>query len=313
MDPIKWKSKIIMVKPEASYGFDSAPTAALNAMLLTDVTIAPMEGEDVSRNLERPFMGAQEEFATALRATLTGSFELVGSGTAGVAPAWGPMLRACGVAEVITVGTSVEYTPVSENHESVVAHIQIGPWRHILLGARGTATLSVNAQGIPVAKVTLTGLFVLPADQARPSNVDLSKFQTPEIATKANTPTFTIASVPFVMRSFELNLACDVQPRMLVGVERVIIVDRNETISTTVEAVPYATFNPFQRARDRTLSAIVLEHGTVAGRRVRVETVQAQQRRPSGIENNQNIAEWSLVFIPLPSAVGNDQWKITLT
>lgn len=313
MDPIKWKSKIILVKPEVTYALDSAPTAALNAMLMTDVQLTPMDGEDVSRNLERPFMGAQEELATALRATLTGSVELVGSGTPGVAPAWGPMLRACGVAEVVTVGTSVEYTPVSEGHESVVAHFQIGPWRHILIGARGTATLTVNAQGIPVAKVTLTGLFVMPADQARPSNVDVSKFQAPQIATKANTPTFTIGGLPFVMRSYELNLACDVQPRMLVGFEGVIIVDRNETLTATVEGVPYSTYNPFQRALSRTPTPVVLEHGTQAGGRVRIETGQTQQRRPTGFENNQGIAEWALGFIPLPSAAGNDQWKITLT
>lgn len=313
MDPIKWKSKIILVKPEAQYATDPAPTAALNAMLLTDVQIQPMEGEDVSRNLERPYLGAQEELVTALRVVLTGSFELVGSGTPGVPPAWGPMLRACGVAEVITAGTSVEYTPVTDGHESVVAHLQIGPWRHILLGGRGTATFTLNAQGIPVARVTMTGLFVLPADQARPTDINLSAFQAPDIVTKANTPTFTIGAQPFVMRSFELNLACDVQPRMLVGFEGVIIVDRNETLTATVEGVPYATYNPFQVARDRTKAAVVIEHGKVAGRKVKIAVGQAQQRRPSGIENNQNIAEWALAFVPLPTDAGNDQWKITLT
>lgn len=313
MDPIKWKSKIILVKPEATYATDPVPTAALNAMLLTDVQLQPMEGEDISRNLERPYLGAQEELATALRVVLTGSFELVGSGTPGVAPPWAPMLRACGVAEVVTVGTSVEYTPVSDGHESVVAHIQIGPWRHILLGGRGTATFTLNAQGIPVCRVTMTGLFVLPADQARPTGINLSAFQAPDIVTKANTPTFKIGELPFIMRSFELNLACDVQPRMLVGFEGVIIVDRNETLTATVEGVPYGTYNPFQIARDRTKAPVVIEHGMVAGRKVKIAVGQAQQRRPSGIENNQNIAEWALAFIPLPTDAGNDQWKITLT
>jgi hypothetical protein len=313
VDPIKWKSKIILVKPEVTYATDSAPTAALNAMLLTDVQLQPMEGEDVSRNLERPFMGAQEELATALRVVLSGSIELVGSGTPGVAPAWAPMLRACGVAEVITVGTSVEYTPVSEGHESVVAHVQIGPWRHVLLGGRGTATITVNAQGIPVARVVLTGLFVLPADQARPTNVNLSAFQRPDIVTKANTPTFTIAGLPFVMRSYELNLACDVQPRMLVGFEGIIIVDRNETLTATVEGVPYATYNPYQRALEGTPTPVVLQHGKDAGRIVTIRLGQAKQRRPSGIVNNQNIAEWALGFNVLPTDAGNDQWKITLT
>jgi hypothetical protein len=309
--PISWKSKIVLVKSEGpDYAVDPAPTGALDAMLLTDVQLQPMEGEEVSRNLELPYMGAQETFVTAVRAVLTGSFELVGSGTAGTPPPWAPMLRACGVAQVVTATTSVEYSPVSDDHESVGIHFWIGPSRHILLGAKGTGVITMNAQGIPVCRVTLTGLFVLPADQARPV-VDLSKFQLPQIATKANTPGLTIAGVSFVMRSFELNLNNDVQPRMLVGVERIVIVDRNETLRTTVEAVPYAIYNPFQRALLNTRAAVVLEHGTIAGKLVTIRAGQAVQQRPGGLENNQNVVEWSLGFVPLPAA-GNDQWKITL-
>jgi hypothetical protein len=235
----------------------------------------------------------------------------VGSGTAGTAPSWGARLRACGVAQIVTAGTSVEYVPVSDDHESVSVYFGIGPSRHILLGARGTAVITVNANGVPVCRVTLTGLFVLPADAARPT-VDLTGFQLPQIATKANTPGLTIGGVPFVMRSYELNLGCDVQARMLIGAERIVIVDRNETLRTTVEAVPYATYNPYNRALLNTRTAVALDHGTIVGKRVNVETAQAVQQRPGGIENNQNVVEWSLGFVPLPAA-GNDQWKITLT
>lgn len=312
-DPIAWKSKIVLVKSEgAAYGEDAAPTGALNGVLLTDIQLQPMEGEEVSRNLELPYLGAQETVVTAVRAVLTGSFELVGSGTAGTPPPWAALLRACGVAQVVTANTSVEYSPVSEGHESVSIHFWIGPSRHILLGTKGTGVVTMNANGIPVCRVTMTGLFVLPADQARPANVDLSAFQVPQIATKANTPGLTIAGLPFNMRSYELNLGCDVQPRMLVGVERIVIVDRNETLRTTVEAVPYATYNPFQRALLNTRAVVALSHGTIVGKKVGIVAGQAVQQRPGGLENNQNVLEWSLGFVPLPAS-GNDQWKITLT
>ena len=313
MDPIFWKSKIILAKSETDYAQDAGPTGALNAMLMTDVQIQPMEGEDVSRNLERPYMGAQEELPTALRVVITGSVELVGSGTPGVAPAWAPILRACGVAQIVTAGTSVEYVPVTEGHESVCMHLQIGPWRHVLLGGRGTAVITCTAQGIPVARVTMTGLFVRPSDQARPTNVIVAGFQGPQVATKQNTPGLTIGGQPFIMRAFELNLACDVQPRMLVGFEGILIVDRKDTLTVTVQAVPYASYNPFAVAEDRTRQVVELRHGTVAGRRVQVACGQTQQRRPGGIETNQNIAEWALQFTPLPSDAGIDQWKITIT
>jgi hypothetical protein len=311
-EPIVWKSKILLVKTEADYGVDSGPTGALNAILATDVQLQPMEGEDVARNLELPWMGAQSTKKVALRAVLTFTVELAGSGTAGTPPAWGPIIRACGAAQIVTANTSVEYSPVTTGHESVVMHFWIGPSRHIFLGSRGTAVLSVNANGIPVIRFTMTGLFTLPADQARPV-VDLSNFKEPEVATKKNTPGFTIGGLPFILRSYELNLGNQVEPRMLIGVERVVIVDKAETMQCTVEAVPYATYNPYAIALNNTLQSVVLQHGIIAGRKATITTPQAEQDRPGGLQNAQNVVEWQLGFKPLPSGTGNDQWKISLT
>lgn len=109
--PIFWKSKTILTKKEVTYGVDAVPVAA-NAVLLTDVSFQPMEGEDITRNVELPYMGAQESIASGLRSVLTGTFELVGSGTAGTAPGWSMLMRMLGVAEVVTPATSVEYSPV---------------------------------------------------------------------------------------------------------------------------------------------------------------------------------------------------------
>lgn len=317
-DPIKWQSKLILAKAEAEYGTN--PTlAAANAVLLTDVQLQPMEGEDVSRNLDRPYLGAQEQLTAGLRSVLTASFELVGSGDTGVAPSWSPLIRALGIAEVVTADATpgdgtVEYTPVSDDHESVAIAFYIGPTRYLLLGARGTGQLMVNASGIPMIRGTWTGLWTLPADQSKPTGVDLSGIPDPQVASKTNTPTFTIDAIPFVMRSFQLDFGCDVQPRMLVGREAIIIVDRAETITTTVEAVPMATYNPFARAsatpKDR--FPIVLEHGTVAGRRVRIDVDAAVQNRVTGFENQQGVLEWPLSFTPMPTD-GDDQWKITLS
>lgn len=311
--PIKWKSKLILAKAgSGTYGADSGPAAA-NAILAVDVSLQPMEGEDVSRNLEQQFLGAQETIPTGIRAVLTFSVEMVGSGTVGTPPAWGPLLRACAAAQVVTANTSVDYTPVTEGHEWVDLHFYIGPSRHILLGARGNAVLTTNAQGIPVIRYTLTGLFVMPADQARPAGVSYASFQGPQVATKANTPVFTIGGANFVMRNFELNLGNQVEPRLLVGFEGIIIVDKAETLTATVEAVPYAEYNPFAIALARTKQAIVLQHGTAAGKRVTITAGQAQQQRPGGLANEQNVVEWPLSFVPLPTDAGNDQWKISLT
>lgn len=310
-DPIKWKSKIILAKVEATYATDPTPTGVANAILMTDVEYRPMEGQDVNRNLELAYLGAQEEFPTGLYATLTGSVELVGSGTAGTAPAWGPLLRACGVAEVASVGVDVEYTPITDAHESVTTYFWLGPTLHIAKGVRGTAVITLNAQGIPVARFTLMGLFATPADAAR-AVPDLDAFQVPQIATHANTPVFTIGGTAMVLRELTFNLGCDVQPRLLIGRETMPIVDKQESISARVEALPLATFNPFALAQARTRQALVLTHGTVAGKITTINAPNCVHKRMTGYENSQNVAEWPLQLTPLPDA-GDDQWTITLT
>ena len=309
-EPIRWASKTILAKLHTVYTTDPVPTGA-NAMLLTDVEFRPMEGQDVPRNLERPWLGGQEQWPAGLTAQLTGSIELVGSGTAGTAPAWGPLARACGLAEVITVGTSVAYNPISRLHEAVAVYFYIDETRHILLGARGTAELQVNAQGFPALRVTLTGLWVEPS-QSAPPVVDFDDFKDPQLATDANTPVFTVNGVDLVMRSTTLNLGCDVQSRLLVGREEIRIVNRAEEISCVVEAVPLNEFNPFALAKARTKVPFVLTHGTGAGFITTVEADKCQVGRLTGYQQNQGLAEWPLTLRPQPTA-GNDQFTITLT
>lgn len=314
---IKWKSMITLVKPETVYATDPTPTGAANAMLLKNVELRPMEGQDVSRDLMIPFIGNQGTLPTGIYTALSFEYELVGSGETGVAPAWSPLIRACGVQELVTEDDDpgdgmVEYTPVTDNHESVAVYFWIGTTKHVMLGCRGTGGFSLNAQGIPVFKGTITGLFTVPANAAR-AVVDLDAFQIPQIATKVNTPTFTIDGIAFVLRDFTFEIGNDVQQRLLIGKEEILIVDRAETAKATVEAVPMGTFNPFQRALDATPVPIVLQHGTVVGKRVKFEAETAQLKRPSGYSQNQNILEWGLDFAPQPTSAGDDQWKITLT
>lgn len=188
---INWKSKALLAKMEQTYGVDSAPTGAANAILAQNVRLAPMEGEDVERNLERPYFGANPSIPVGLYSTLTFDVEAVGSGTAGTAPGYGPLLRMCGLAEVITAGAKVEYTPITDGQESGSIYFSIGTTRHVLLGARGTCVYKLNAQGIPMFSFTLTGLFSMPTTQPQVT-ANYSAFQKPQVATKANTPVFTV-------------------------------------------------------------------------------------------------------------------------
>lgn len=309
--PIKWRSKILLAKIEASYGVDAVPAAADDAILATEVSLTPMEGNDVSRDLELPDLGAQATIPTELHAKLAYKVELAPSGTAGTAPAWGPLLRACAVAEVIDPGNSVTYNPVSDAHESVTHHIWVGPTRYALVGCRGNCMLKVSAQGIPYLEFEFTGLFTQPADVARVTPV-LTGFKKPQVATSANTPTFEIDSTAFVMRSFSLNLGNQIENRFLIGSETVLITDKSEAIEVTVEAVALAAFNPFSLAEAQSQIEVDLVHGTGAGKIATFNAPAAQMQRPQGLENAQDVTEWPLRLVPL-RVTGNDQWTLTLT
>lgn len=313
MTPKYWKSKTILCKPEAAgagYAVDANPTGAANAILASDVTFSPMEGDWVKRNYERRFFGAKPGLGASFRSVLTLSVEAAPSGTPGTAPGWGPLLRACGVAQVVTANTSVEYTPITDSPESATLYFDVDGTLHKMLGTRGNVVLSLSASGIPMFKFTLTSLFTLPEEATKPTP-DYSQFKAPEVASKANTPTFTINGIPLVMRSFELDLANDVQPSFLVNQEDILIVDRDETLKVQVRAVPLGTYNPFTIAKSGTLQPIVLGHGTAAGKRLGLTLPSSQQQLPS-YQEQQNILEWPLTFSPLPVA-GDDQWKLTLT
>ncbi|MDO5704037.1 MAG: phage tail tube protein [Paracoccus sp. (in: a-proteobacteria)] len=309
--PIFWNEKVFLLAPESSYGV--APVlAASDAVLATNIALTPMEGEDVSRELELPSMGAQGTIPVDIHAKLSFSVELVGAGTAGEIPPIGKLFRGCALAEVQD-GSSVIYTPVSRNHESVSIHMWIGDTRYALRGARGTATIRVNASALPKVEFEMTGLFVMPSE-VTPVTPDLTDQLEADVlvATTANTPGFSIGGQDFVMRSFALTLGNEVAGRFLIGSEGVLITGKSETIETTVEALPLTTFNPFDLALNRTRVAVALTHGTAAGNRVAIDVPRAQMQRPTALEQNQNIKEWPLRLVPMMGQ-GNDQFSITFS
>ena len=310
-DPVFFRQKVLLAKLETTYGVDPTLTGAANAILAKDVTIRPMEGQDVPRDLIQHYLGGQATIPVGLHTVLEFATELAGSGVAGTAPAWGPLLRACACAEVISAGASVAYTPVSDGMESAYIKFWLGGTLHALKGARGDATIGIDAQGIPSIKWSFTGLWVAPSDVARPAP-SLTAFRKPLVASATNTPTFNINAVPFVLRSWSLKLGNKVEPRLLVGRESVLITDRSETLDVTVEVTPLSVLDPYALANEQTLVPSTIVHGTVAGNIVTVATPTCQIRRPAGYQDNQGVAERPLTLAPLPTA-GNDQFALTLT
>ena len=95
------RKRVITAKIETTYGTDSVPTGAANAILVRNLNVTPQEADFTDRDLVRPFIGRSEQLPAGLRALVDFEVEIAGSGTAGTAPGYGPLLRACGFAEAV--------------------------------------------------------------------------------------------------------------------------------------------------------------------------------------------------------------------
>lgn len=304
----KFRKLAVLAKIEVTEGTDAAPTAAANGIQLKNVTFTPLEGEEISRDLMLPWLGNQGVDLVGIYAKIEGEIEVAGSGTAGTAPAWGPIARACGMAETVSAGVSTVYSPVSGSFESASIYWNHDGVKHVLLGARGTLTGDFTAKKHPVFKVTLTGLLGTITDVALPSPV-LTAFKKPVPVSKANT-TLSIHTVSSPAESFTFDLGQKVEPRFLIGAESIEITDRSATGTAVVDAQSIATVNWFAKAQSRERGALSLVHGITAGNIVQIDAPAVEIGKPTQ-GNSQGVLTYSLPLAICPSA-GNDELTITV-
>ncbi|MBX3580835.1 MAG: hypothetical protein KF810_02925 [Rhizobiaceae bacterium] len=305
-----WRKLALLAKIETVYGTDPTPTGADNAILAIDATYTPIEGQEVSRDLLTPYLGNQGIILTGTYGRLEFSVECAGSGAAGTAPAYGPLLRACGFAEVVDAGVDVEYAPVSAAFESVTLWYNRDGVKHALVGARGNVTIEFTPSGIPRWRFNFIGLTgTAAADTALPTT-DFSDFITPVPVSKANT-TFALHSLTTgPTERLSIDLGNQVEPRMLINYEACHIVDRRSSGSAVMEAALLATKNWDAIARGHTTGTMAVVHGTAAGNIVQIGAPKVQigrytEGQTQGIMNN----TLPLMFLP---DEGDDELLITV-
>lgn len=261
--PRFFRNRAILAKMETTYGVDAVPTGAANAMQMTNVVFNPSVGEEVSRDLVVPYMGHQGVMLVGSYATLAGEVEIAGAGAAGVAPPYGPLLRASAMAEVVTEDTDVTYTPVSSAQEAASIYFNSDGVNHVLLGARGTFTLNLTPRQIPRFAFTLTGLLGTVVDTALPT-IDLDAFIKPVPVNKANT-TFSLHGLAGACEGVTMDLGNQIEPRFLIGHESIQHVDRQMTGTAIMEAVALAAKDWFEISRTHATGALAAVHGIAAG------------------------------------------------
>jgi hypothetical protein len=297
----------LLAKLETTYGQDAVPTGAANAVLLQEAEVTPMEAERIERPLIRPYLGARPFVLAGKRMQVRASIDMAGAGSAGAVPAFGPLLRGCGLAQTVQAGVRVDYTPVSEGFESLTLVYNLDGTRHRGLGARGTVSAELAANAFPRLTVEYTAFFTTVAAEALPT-VDLAAWRDPRPVGFVDTPVFTVNGVSVPLERFTLTLGNQVAWRDLVGSRSVQITGRTPAATARIEAPALATLDLFAVADAQTPVPVVIQQGTSAGGIVELRLDRCQVLNPR-YGDSDGIAMLELDLVPLPDA-GDDELTI---
>jgi hypothetical protein len=307
------RKQLILAKIETTYGTDSVPVVGTDAMLISDLSMNPSQSEYVNRDLIRPYLGASQQLPAAIRSEVSFTVELAGSGAAGTAPKWAPLIRACGFAETVNAGVSVQYDPVSgPTFASVTIYAFRDGVRHVIRGARGTFTIAMNNRERPVMNFTFTGLYQSPTD-VTPGTAVYTGWQTPLVFNNQNSSAFTLQSYAnAVLSSITIDAGNQVEYRSFVGTggESILITNREVTGQITIESATQAEKDYWVNVRDAVTGNFTITHGTTAGNRVVISAPAVQVTEPQyGDVQGISTTQFNARLTPSATA-GNDEIRI---
>ena len=310
--PLLSRKRLILAKTESTYGTDPSPTGAANAILVRNLEITPLQAETVSRDLLRPYLGVSDQLLAQTRVEVTFEVELAGSGTAGTAPAYGAVLKACGLSETVVATTSVTYAPVSATFSSVTLYFHNDGIRHKVTGCRGSFQINASVGQIPTIAFTLTGIYNAPTDESLPSPTYANQ-AAPLIFKNGNTSNFSVFSYAGCLQSLEFNVANEIVYRELVGcTKEVLITNRAPSGTCVIEAPTIAAKDFFTIANGSSTGSITFQHGATGGNIVTFTTAQSDIGSPT-YSDQDGIQMLNLPYLAIPTSAGNDELSLAFT
>lgn len=314
------RSSAVLVKVETTIGTDAVPTGGANAMLVGNVDVRPLVANSVNRDRLRSYIGGNAALVGTKYKEISFDVEMVGSGTAGIAPAWGACMRACAFAETLIASTRVDYTPITDAQETVTIYAWKDGVRHVMLASKGEWSLTFKAGEVPKLKFRFMGLDGSESAVANPS-LTLTGWRIPQVLTDAFTqdivsggtvsPTGAPAisgGTTIISDGIELQSGHEVSFTPLIGLETIDITAREVTGSTRLDETAANEITRLGLVRANTLAALSMLHGTVTGDKVLVHmpSVQFSEMQYDEI-NGKLLQRYALRGVPVS---GNDEIRI---
>lgn len=202
------EKQLIFVKPRTTgnYGDDDAASGdATNAMVVSNVGHKPLEGNRISRDVVKGFLGSPGELQVTSFVELSFDVEITGSGDKVLPPAYSPLYQLVGVSETITADTSVDYSLVDSGYKDGTIYYYVDGVLHKMLGARGSLSMTLGTGTIPKFSFTFIGLYVEPTAIGALPAADFSAFKMPKPATSKTIAVFNFFGQPLQMNELSVT------------------------------------------------------------------------------------------------------------
>ncbi len=284
------RNSLLLAKVETTESVDAVPAGTTDAVLISEVSVNPLNAQNVNRDLYRPYFGASPELVGTSNVTIDFAVELAGSGTVGTAPQWGKLMRGCGMKELIDP-KFCEYRPdVPTAAKSLTIYYYDDGLVHKMLGARGTFKPDLSVGSIPKLKFSYMGRYGGVVATPNPT-ADFTQWKQPAVITDRNTRDVMFGSTyadsiltggsSYISRGMQLDYGNNVQFTPLVGAEYIDITERSIKGNVVIDLTPAAEVQMITSVLNNDLTSFALEHGLGAGNVVGVYLPQVQLINPT--------------------------------
>ena len=308
------RKKFLLAKIEATYGTDPSPVAGTNAIQVTNLEVTPIESDNVQAASYQGFIGnsTRGTLVANKRVSVTFEVELGGSGTAGTAPAFGPLLQAAGMSEVVVSSTSVTYAGVSSSFSSATLYCFYDGTRHKITGARGTVTFNMTAGQFPTASFQFIGIYNAPDGTAASTFTVANQAAALEV-NDTNVTTCTFHGVTSTrLESIDLALNNTLLYKETGSSQEVLITDRAAGGTAVIEAPAVGTTDFFAKAVASATGASTIVIGATGGN---IVTLNAPQTDITGCSygDTNGVISLSMPYLALPTTAGDNEVSLVFT
>ena len=309
------RKKFLIAKIESTYGTDPSPVGGSDAVQVTNLEITPIESDNVQAAAYQGFIGnsTRGTLVANKRVSVTFDVELAGSGTAGTAPTFGPLLKSCGLSETIVSMTSVTYAPVSTSFSSATIYCFYDGTQHKITGARGTVSFNLTAGQFAVASFQFIGIYNAPDGTALSGSFTVANQAAALEVNDTNVTTATFSGVTSSrIESIDLALNNELLYKETASNKEVLITNRAAGGTCVLEAPAIGTTDFFAKAVAVATGSTSIVLGATSGNIVTMNAAQTDITGCSYGDTN-GVISLSMPYLALPTTAGNNEMSLAFT